>query len=284
MHRHIVRQKSAGFTLIELLVVIAIIAILAALLLPALARAKLKATEAACLNNQKQIGLAFTMYTADNNGLLVSPNVPNGFGNAGGYWWLDGTAPGSWQQNQSAALADVQAHLTTNNVLYQYAPSVGVNHCPGDVRLNNPVGTGSAVGWAYDSYAVTMNVSGVAGDTYSKLSQIRRTSDCIAFVEQADSRGYNEGTFEAAISLINHNTFAYTDLFATYHGSVGTFSFADAHAEARKWQDAVIIGAGNTANSARSGVYNYSVYGRSPSEASADTAWLCQHWLTPSNP
>jgi prepilin-type N-terminal cleavage/methylation domain-containing protein/prepilin-type processing-associated H-X9-DG protein len=284
MERKVFKQKQSGFTLIELLVVIAIIAILAALLLPALARAKLKATEASCLNNQKQIGLAFCMYTTDNNGNLISPTIPSNFSNAGGYWWLDVAAPGSWQQNQSIALADVQAHLTTNNALYQYAPSVGVNHCPGDVRINNTVGTGNAVGWAYDSYAVTMNVSGVGGDTYAKASQITRASDCIAFVEQADSRGYNEGTFQSAISLINHNTFSYTDIFATYHGNVGTFGFADGHAEAKKWTDPVIIGAGNTANAARSGVYNYTVYGNTPSENGADTAWLCRHWLTPSNP
>src|SRR5438874_2701660 len=80
------RLASHGFTLIELLVVIAIIAILAAMLLPALSRAKLKATQSACLNNQKQLAIAFNMYATEFTDKLLPYGTASGDPNADGYW------------------------------------------------------------------------------------------------------------------------------------------------------------------------------------------------------
>ena len=186
--------RPRAFTLIELLVVIAIIAILAALLLPALARAKLKATGAACLSNNKQLALALTMY-ADDNADNIMPWML-----AGGFW--DGPDPGplSWS-SEAQALAAVRSGLQTNNTLFKYAPNPGVYHCPGDTRSKRPITPGNVNGWAYDSYSKTENFGGDGSwgaVPYRKASNIRRPSSTLNFLEDADFRGFNVGTWVVA--------------------------------------------------------------------------------------
>ena len=236
----------SGFTLIELLVVIAIIAILAGMLLPTLARAKLKGTNAACLNNQKQLLLGFVLYADDNQDKMIYTNPGTGqpANPAGGFWpgpFNDnGTAVGTFPTTMSVATAQkyVENGLR-KGAMHAYVNSFGSYHCPGDLRTKR---LKPGRGYAYDSYSKVEGMNGGGWNTtaqpvYDKISAIDSTSEAMVFLEESDPRDYNNGTW---VVDVKPNA-GWVDGFAIFHGIVTTVSFADGHAETHTWRDQGVI-------------------------------------------
>lgn len=239
------KHQLRAFTLVELLVVIAVIAILAALLLPVLDKAKQRSQTAACLNNMKQLQLCYRMYVDDNDDYLP-PNeaIPD--------------------MDVSWVLGNAQTDVTTTNIqnglIYRYNQQVKSYACPANPLMISD-GTGGSVpqtrtcsvdfalgGYAPPAYAAGGPARG--GGTFNgittlaKFSQIQTSSAGVAqkivFVDEAQN-GVDDGSFGVYPQSTGNNT--WWNIPGCRHDGkrACTFSFADGHAEVWRWHGSAVI-------------------------------------------
>ena len=248
-----VKASKGAFTLIELLVVIAIIAILAAILLPVLDKARAKAVQVQCLNNYKELELCYQMYTEDNNSLLPWNNVNN--------------PPSNWIQGHASNPPDATTTNIQNGVLFTYNKNVKIYACPSMPKV-------ATVGIEVDDFGHVLRPGtlinqtrtcsieysmgglgsatpppwvisrgGVTWNAYYKASQVRSPSAKLVFCEESEY-SLDDGEF-GNYPLVGgqvqpSGSPTWWNLPNNRHNHGANFSFLDGHVEYHKWIGPII--------------------------------------------
>jgi prepilin-type N-terminal cleavage/methylation domain-containing protein/prepilin-type processing-associated H-X9-DG protein len=242
-------NRGRAFTLIELLVVIAIIAIIASLLLPAMARAKARAQGTFCLNNTKQLSVAWMIYADEHNGELAYNlgqssrtvlAVPSLSTLSMGENWVNNVE--NWELDPDNTNA---AKMVETGIGPYTSKSVALYHCPSDHALSDlqrnadwsgrvrSYSMNAMVGDAGTFSQTGTNLNNPGYVQFFKTFTIPRPSDIFVFLdEHPDS--IDDGYF------LNRDlaTPMWNDLPASYHDGAASFSFADGHSEHHRWQNA----------------------------------------------
>ena len=241
-------KNRRAFTLIELLVVIAIIAILAAILLPALSRAKMTAQRMACMSKLKQWGLAQIMYSQDNNDYIPreSSAVPNGSqlefwskvaGNGSGDIWYN-ALPRSVNQPTASSY-----HPNNHAGFYDTGSFF---HCPSAFIDNNP-NLSPLAPYAY--FSIAMNSKLIEGNDPSiQVTTIKQPSATVFFLENRLRGELMVDPNQVADSDPNNNLgqpSSYANRFVARHGGAGNLAFVDGHAAGFKGNQVVETTKGN---------------------------------------